>query len=150
MFEHMEIAESIYEGVVVPSYKKPTREDSTCAVCSRNKIGKTDSSNTHSATDESSGKRIKLYAYCLTRESKTCLIHSHMHTSNEYKVLGDFGTKYDIVKHTKYHGIHTEPMDVFNRKQETNAVINNMVDDILLKKTKKSKCCEGSTRSFGL
>ena len=27
MFEHMEIAESIYEGVVEPSYKKPTRSD---------------------------------------------------------------------------------------------------------------------------
>ena len=27
MFEHMEIEESIYEGVVEPSYKKPTRED---------------------------------------------------------------------------------------------------------------------------
>ena len=25
MFERMEIAESIYEGVVKPSYKKPTR-----------------------------------------------------------------------------------------------------------------------------
>ena len=28
MFERMEIAESIYKGVVEPSYKKPTREDS--------------------------------------------------------------------------------------------------------------------------
>ena len=27
MFECMEMSESIYEGVVEPSYKKPTRED---------------------------------------------------------------------------------------------------------------------------
>ena len=27
MFEYMEIAESIYEGVEEPSYKKSTRED---------------------------------------------------------------------------------------------------------------------------
>ena len=31
MFERMEIAESIYEGVLEPSYKKSTRSDFTCA-----------------------------------------------------------------------------------------------------------------------
>ena len=31
MFERMKIVESIYEGAVEPSYKKPTREDSNHA-----------------------------------------------------------------------------------------------------------------------
>ena len=31
MFERMEIAESIYGGIVEPFYKKPTRADANCA-----------------------------------------------------------------------------------------------------------------------
>ena len=37
IFEHLEIAEYIYEGVVEPSYKKPNWADSNCAGHSRNK-----------------------------------------------------------------------------------------------------------------
>ena len=37
MFEQKEIAESIYEGVAEPSYKKPTRIDSNRAGHSSNK-----------------------------------------------------------------------------------------------------------------
>ena len=36
MFEHTEIAESIYESVVEPPYNKPTWEDSNCAGRIRN------------------------------------------------------------------------------------------------------------------
>ena len=39
MFERMEILESIYEGVVEPSYKKYTRADATCAGNRRKKRG---------------------------------------------------------------------------------------------------------------
>ena len=39
MFERMEIAESIYEGVVEPSYKKRTRENSNRASHSRKTRG---------------------------------------------------------------------------------------------------------------
>ena len=35
MFECMEIAESIYEGVVEPSYKKPTLSDANRSDCIR-------------------------------------------------------------------------------------------------------------------
>ena len=38
MFEIMEITESVYKGVVEPSYKKPTMVDANCAGHSRNKI----------------------------------------------------------------------------------------------------------------
>ena len=39
MFERMEIAESIYEGVVEHSFKKPTRADANLSGHIRNKIG---------------------------------------------------------------------------------------------------------------
>ena len=39
MFECMEIDESIYEGVVGPSYKKPNRADANRAGHSRHKRG---------------------------------------------------------------------------------------------------------------
>ena len=39
MFEHMEIAENIYEGVVAPSYKKTTWAESNHTGLSRNKRG---------------------------------------------------------------------------------------------------------------
>ena len=37
MFDHMEIAESIYEGVVEPSYENPTQADNDRAGNSRQK-----------------------------------------------------------------------------------------------------------------
>ena len=39
MFQFMEISESIYKGVVEPSYKKPTRADANRAGNSRHKRG---------------------------------------------------------------------------------------------------------------
>ena len=39
MFECMEIAESIHEGVVEPSYKQYTKSDDTCAGPIRKNIG---------------------------------------------------------------------------------------------------------------
>ena len=46
MFECMEISEYIYEGVVKPSYKKPTREYDNCAGISRKIRGESASSTT--------------------------------------------------------------------------------------------------------
>ena len=56
MFEPMEIAESIYEVVVEPSYKKPTRADTNPAVHSRQKRGEADLSWTCPKKGESAGK----------------------------------------------------------------------------------------------
>ena len=39
MFDRIEIAESICEGVVEPSYKKPTRTDASCDGHSKHKRG---------------------------------------------------------------------------------------------------------------
>ena len=44
IFKRMEIAESIYEGVVEPSYKKPTWADANRAGHISHKIGETASS----------------------------------------------------------------------------------------------------------
>ena len=92
-FEHVEIAESIYEGVVEPSYKKPTREDANLSCHSRNKITANSLSNNHPEMGEIHEKRRKRYVYFPTGESKTCIIHGHGHSSNECKVLGDFDAK---------------------------------------------------------
>ena len=43
MFERMEISESIYEGVVTPSYKKNTRAEANNTGLIRNKRGESDS-----------------------------------------------------------------------------------------------------------
>ena len=59
MFEMMEINESIYEGVVEPSYKKSTRADTNRAGHSSNKRGESASSWTRPEKGESDGKRIK-------------------------------------------------------------------------------------------
>ena len=46
MFERMEIAESIYEGVVIPSYNKTIWEEANRTGISRNRIGLSALSNT--------------------------------------------------------------------------------------------------------
>ena len=57
----MEISESIYEGVVEPSYKTPNMEDSNHAG-HRTKIrGEAASSNTYSDMSERARKRRNIY-----------------------------------------------------------------------------------------
>ena len=57
----MEIAESIYEGVLEPSYKKYTRADINRSGHIRNYRGEATLSNTHPVMGESPGKRRKPY-----------------------------------------------------------------------------------------
>ena len=56
MFKHMEIAESICEGVVEPYYKKPTQADASRSGHISNKIGESVLSNTCPAMGESADK----------------------------------------------------------------------------------------------
>ena len=109
MFERMEISEYIYEGVVESSYKKPTREYAKRSGHIRNKRGESASYNTNPTTSESTGKCRKQYIYCSASESKSCLIHVPGHSSDKYKVLGDFGANYARVKPTRYHGNNPIP-----------------------------------------
>ena len=93
MFERMEIAESIYECVVTPSYKKTTRVEANRTRLNSNNKGESALSNTHPAKDESAGKRHKWYVYLLKSASKTCMIYGAGNSSDECTVLGEFGTK---------------------------------------------------------
>ena len=56
MFDCMAIAESIYKGVVEPSYKNPTRLDANCAGHSRHKRREAASSWTRPEKGESAVK----------------------------------------------------------------------------------------------
>ena len=71
----MEIVESIYDGVLEPSYKQYTRSDATRAGHSRKNRGESALVNNYSAMSEISGKRIKRYVYHPKGESKTYLIY---------------------------------------------------------------------------
>ena len=89
------------EGVVEPSYKKPTRKYSKPAGHSRQKRVEADSSQTYPAMGDSNGKRRKQYVDRPSGESRTCLIHVPGNYFDECKVLGDFGAKYGKGNPTK-------------------------------------------------
>ena len=61
MFECMEIPEPIYEGVVEPSYKKPTSSYTNRDNHSRKMRLEAASSNNYSETSKSDGKCRKMY-----------------------------------------------------------------------------------------
>ena len=81
MFECMEISESIYEGVVEPSYKKLTRADSNRAGHCRKNRGEAASLCNRPKKGESTDKRRKRHVDTPTGKSKTCLIHGPGHSS---------------------------------------------------------------------
>ena len=137
MFYRMEIAESIYEGVVEPSYKKPTRADANHAGHSRHKGGEAASSWTPPEKGESAGKCRKRHVDSPTGKSKSCIIHGPGHSSDVCKVLGDFGTKYANIRPTKDRRSNPVPRICFNRQQENNAIVNNTWDEILINETQK-------------
>ena len=66
MFDRMETAEYIYEGVVEPSYKKPTQAYYNRAVHNRHKRGEVASSWTRPGKGEIAGKHRKREVYSLT------------------------------------------------------------------------------------
>ena len=73
----------------------------------------------------------KIYVDILTGKSKNCLVHGPGHSLEEFKVLGEFGTKYANIRPTKDRGSIPIPRETINRKQENNAIVNNAVDEIL-------------------
>ena len=128
----MDIAEYIYEGVVEPSYKQPTREDTTHAGHRRENRLESTSSHTYSAMIENTGKHRKRYVDHLERESKICLMYGSGYSSDECKVLGDLCSKYVKSRPTKDRGHDTVPRNKFNIQQENNSIVNSAVDEILL------------------
>ena len=129
MFERMEIAEYIYEGVVENSYKIPTREDTNCYSHSRKKREFPTSSKTYSETNKSSVKLRKRYVDHLKYRPKlTCLIHGPGHSSYECKFLGDFGYKYSKSRPTKYCRQDPAKMKKCKRQKENNSISQHAVD----------------------
>ena len=124
---------------------KNIRVESNRAVHSRQKRSESALSQNHSVTSKSADKRIKRYVDRPPGESKTCLIHSTGHSSDECNVLRDFGAEYVKVKPTKDQINHPAPRQKVNSQQENISIVNGVVDEILLHKTKKSECCEGSS-----
>ena len=86
---------------------------------------------------ESSVKRRKRYLVYPKGESKTCLINGPWNSSDEWKVLGDFGYTYINTRPTKDHRNNPAPRNKFNRHQENNAIVNSAVDKILLQENEK-------------
>ena len=137
MFEHMYIAEYIYEVLVEPSYKQSTRKYATHDYHIRKKRGEDASSHNLSTMSEISDKHRKRYVEYTMGKSKTCLIHGPGHSSDKCKVLWDFGSNYAKKIPTKDRGHNTLPRNKFNRQKENNAIVNSAVDEILLHENEK-------------
>ena len=140
MFECMKILEYIYEGVVEPSYKKPTRKDDNRAGISRKIREECASSNTYPETSKSDSKCRKRYIDHPKDISKlNCLINVPVHSSDKCKVLEDFVTKYAEVRPNKYHIHEPETKGKFGRHQDKNAIVQHEVYEIILQKNKNQE-----------
>ena len=79
-----------------------------------------------------SGKYRNIYVDYPKGNPKTCLIHVPGNSSDECKVMGDFGYNYVKMRPTKDHGHDTIPLMFLNRQQYNNAIIKSEADEILL------------------
>ena len=109
----MEITESIYEGLVEPPYKKHTWADANFSGHSRHKRGEAASSWNLPKKGESAGKRRKRHVDSPMGKSKICLIRGPGNSSEEFKVLGYFGTKYANSRPTKDRESNPIPRKTF-------------------------------------
>ena len=96
---------------------------------SRLNRGQAVSSNIYSKVSESTVKRRKIYVQYPKVDSKpSCLIHVPVHSSDEFKVLGDFGSKHAKSRPTKDCGNDPVKIKKFNNQQENNAIVNSSVN----------------------
>ena len=92
MFERLEISENIYEGIVNPPCKKATREEATSAGHIMNMRGRYIPSNSYPYMGGRTVKRNKMYVdRPIVKLQLICLICGHGHSSEEFKILSDFG-----------------------------------------------------------
>ena len=66
------------------------------------------------------------------RSKRTCLIHGPSNSSDECKVLGDFGSKYAKSRTTKDRGHGRVDKIKSKSQQEINSVVNSAFDETLL------------------
>ena len=84
---------------------------------------------------ESAGNCRKIYVdHTKDRSKPTKIIHGPGNSSDECKVLGDFGSKYAKIRPTEDRG-----NDATNRKKfnSQHAIVNSSVDEILLQENQK-------------
>ena len=87
---------------------------------------------------ESAGNHRKRYVdHPKDRSKLHCLINGPGNSSDECKVLGDFGYKYYKTRPTKDHGHETKNEEKNSRQQENNAIVHHAVYEIILKENKK-------------
>ena len=95
-------------------------------------------SYTYSEMSESAVQHRKIYVdYPRGNSKPTCFIHVLGHSSDECKVLLDFGSKYDKSRPTKDRGQGHANRNKFNIYQGNNAIVNSEVDEILLHENQK-------------
>ena len=71
------------------------------------------------------------------RSKPTCIIHGPGNSSDECKVLGDFGSKYSKIRPTKDRGKDPATVKKLNSQQENNAIVDNAVKKILPQENNK-------------
>ena len=94
-------------------------------------------SNSHSATDGRAVEHRKRYVDRSNSKSKTCMIHGTGHYFKECKVLWGFVTKHAAAQPTEDRSSNPVPRQKFQKNQENHAIINNVVDEILMNEAKK-------------
>ena len=88
--------------------------------------------------NKSYGNHRKIYVdYPKGNSKPTCLTHGPGHSSDECKVLGDFGFKYIKFRPTKYCRHDTVNRNKFNRQKYNNSIVNSTVDEIILNENEK-------------
>ena len=100
--------------------------------------GEADFSTTYSKMSESAGKLRKRYTdHPRYRYKLIFLVRGLGNSSDECKVLGDFGSKYSKSRTTKDRRQKPEKMKKFNRKKDNNAIVQHAVDEIILHENMK-------------
>ena len=97
---------------------------------------------------ETSSKRRKRYVEYPKGESKTCLIHGPGHSSDEFKFLVDFVSKYVKIRPTKYRVHNTVTRNKFNRQKDNNYIVNSAVDEILMHENEKLSAVKEAHENF--
>ena len=91
----------------------------------------------YSTMSDISGKHRKIYVDRRAGKQEVCLIHGPEYSSDEFKTLGDLGSKYVEGKPTKDCRKDTVSGKKFNRQQENTDIVNSAVDEILLHENQK-------------
>ena len=76
------------------------------------------------------------------------MIHGPGHSSDEFKVLGEFGNKYVTSHITMDQGRNPIPRRGFQKKQENHTIIDKVVDELHMIESKKVSFVNHETPEF--